>query len=93
MESILDIVAAYTIGLLGMIAHWAKRWKKGETFSSLLQYIYNDLFASIRAVLTMVAGVSVVLANGTDYHTMMGFAAILSAGYIADSTINTEEKP
>ena len=90
MAIVLDITATYGLGVVGMVAHWAKRWKKGETITTLSQYVLTNKLATAKAILATIVGVSTAIGTGADYHTLNGIGLLFMAGYGADSLFNKD---
>jgi hypothetical protein len=90
MNTFIDLIAVYAIGLLGMISHWAKRWKRGETLTSLIEYLTQDPLSTMKAIFMMFGSVSIAVGAGADYKTLLGFMAIVTAGYVSDSGFNKD---
>lgn len=86
----MDFLIIYSIGFAGMVAHWAKRWNKGETITTLGKYIITNIPATIKAVLGMFVGVSLALYGGADYHIPIGASLIFMGGYGSDSFFNKD---
>ena len=84
-------VVFYLSGVLGMLAHYAKKWGKGEYKGSLFSYMFTDCpKATLAAVLTYTGAAATIMATGTlagmDVATVgaLGF----TTGYAIDSSVN-----
>lgn len=84
--------AFYIAGLLGMLAHYMKKWSKGEYVGNLWAYLYADKpRATLYAVITYVGASTAVVATGVL--TGMQIASIIAlgftTGYVIDSSVNS----
>lgn len=77
------------IGLIGQIAHWGKKWSRGEIETDLKTYIMTHKKHTIGSVITTVVAI-VGLFSSTEVLVMSSQTMALSffAGYSADSAIN-----
>lgn len=82
----------YVAGFLGMIAHYTKKWAKGEYVGNLWAYLYADKpRASLYAILTYSGAAAAVVATGTLDTMKIGTVAALgfTTGYMIDSSVNS----
>ena len=101
----MDIIASLTephvvfisAGVVGMIAHWLKKWAKGETSSSLTGYFIKD---EINSTFTMLGafGYAVLgaFATGTITSTSSMYSIVyagIAAGFAIDSGFNAGAPP
>lgn len=85
----------YLAGFLGMLAHYTKKWAKGEYQGNLWAYLYADKpRASLYAFLTYTGAATAVVTTGVL--GSMAFSAIVAlgftTGYTIDSSVNSTEK-
>lgn len=87
----LSAVVFYALGLVGMGAHYAKKWARGQYAGNLWAYLFADNpRASLAAVLTYTAAAAGVMATGSiDGMTLAQVAALgFGTGYVSDSAVN-----
>lgn len=81
----------YAFGLAGMVAHYMKKWARGQYAGNLWAYLFADNpRASLAAVLTYTAAAAGVIATGSiDGLTLAQVAALgFGTGYVSDSAVN-----
>lgn len=81
----------YAFGIVGMGAHYIKRWARGQYAGNLWAYLFADNpRASLAAVLTYTAAAAGVIATGSiDGMTLAQVAALgFGTGYVSDSAVN-----
>jgi hypothetical protein len=81
----------YLSGLLGMVAHYAKKWARGQYAGNLWAYLFADHpRSSLAAIITYTASAATVLATGSiDGMNLAQVAALgFTTGYMADSAVN-----
>lgn len=97
MQTLSMIVAAhlaivfYLAGFVGMVAHYVKKWTKGEYAGNLWAYLFADNpRASLAAVITYAGAAAAVVATGSlDGMKLAQVAALgFTTGYAIDSTVN-----
>ena len=89
-------LAFYLAGLGGMLAHYTKKWSKGEYTGNLWAYLYADKpRASLYAILTYVGAASTVASTGVlDGMKISTVLALgFSTGYLIDSSVNSSTSP
>ena len=77
------------IGTLGMICHWAKKVGRGESKSSLIEYILSNKWHTLAAFSTMFAGVLTLIDTDAAL-SQQTFAMAWMAGFGADSLANKD---
>jgi len=89
-------VTFYVAGFVGMLAHYTKKWAKGEYLGNLWAYLYADHpRATLYAVLSYVGVAAAVVSTGQLDGLKLGTLAALgfTTGYACDSAMNsTKEK-
>jgi hypothetical protein len=81
----------YLAGILGMLAHYTKRWARGQYAGNLWAYLFADHpRASLAAVITYTGAAATVLATGSiDGMKLAQIAALgFTTGYAIDSAVN-----
>lgn len=82
----------YVFGIIGMLAHYTKKWAKGEYIGNLWAYLYADKpKASLYALLTYSGAAAAVVATGTLDAMKIGAVVALgfTTGYAIDSSVNS----
>jgi hypothetical protein len=81
----------YACGIGGMLAHYTKKWGRGEYDGSIVNYLFHDQpKASLAAVMTYIGAATAIAATGTlhgmDVQTIaaLGF----TTGFTVDSAVN-----
>lgn len=82
----------YVAGFAGMLAHYVKKWAKGEYTGNIWAYLYADKpRATLYAFITCAGTLTAVVATGTL--TTMQIAPIIAlgftTGYVIDSSVNS----
>ena len=81
--------------LLGMLAHYVKKWARGQYRGNLWAYLIADNpRASLAAIITCLGSAAGVIATGT-LHGMSVATALwlgLLTGYTVDSAVNKTDK-
>lgn len=80
------------IGLVGMLAHWLKKWARDEIDCSLYQYCMTYKKHTIGAVITMIGSVLTIYSGGPDLSQVTA-TAVFIAGFAADSAANKAPEP
>lgn len=81
----------YALGLVGMAAHYVKKWSRGQYAGNLWAYLFADNpRASLAAVLTYTGAAASVIATGSiDGMTLAQVSALgFFTGYASDSAVN-----
>lgn len=76
------------IGLVGLVAHWFKRWVRGQTEANLVDYMLTHKRYTAASVLTVVGGVVGICATGDVDLSQQTAAIAFMAGYNIDSALN-----
>lgn len=87
------LAIALVVALLGMFAHYIKKWLRGETHDTLLHYLFGAEAwkNTVQAVFTVVAAVgSMFIAGQVDISTFAGLLALFTIGYAGDSALNKD---
>lgn len=87
----MSFVLLMMIGLLGLFAHWAKRYGRGQIGSSFIEYMLHyrrQSFASMSSVLIAVLVIYWHLNGAAPGEN--AFIEALMAGYIGDSMLNKD---
>lgn len=84
----MSIVIFILVGTLGMIAHWFKKYYRGQTLQSLWFYMFDHKTSTIRAFIGMTVAVIGLVSLGTIELTQQNLALAFLAGGVADSTLN-----
>jgi hypothetical protein len=82
----------YLAGLLGMVAHYTKKWARGQYAGNLWAYLFADHpRASLVAVITYTAAAAGVLVTGSIEGMKLYQVAALgfTTGYAIDSAVNS----
>lgn len=87
-----DFIVFFLIGVAGMGGHWAKRWVRLETRTTLWAYLFEENPRyTLYAFLTYVgAAFGLVLGADIDYASKEALLLIFTAGYSIDSAINRD---
>lgn len=92
----LNLVAlglALLIALAGMFAHYIKKWLRGETQDSLLEYLFgaNSWKHTVQAAVAVVVTVFGMFSAGQlDLATIAGLLTVFTIGYAGDSALNKD---
>jgi hypothetical protein len=81
----------YACGFAGMVAHYAKKWTRGEINLSLFEYMVKDNpKASVAAVCTCLGATTAIVATGTLHGMDIPTVAALgfTTGFAIDSAVN-----
>jgi 4-hydroxybenzoate polyprenyltransferase len=84
-----DALLFLLLGLLGLLAHWAKGWAQGRFPGSLYAYLF--IIAPRRTVATLMTfagAMATALANIAEPGSTQSLALAFTAGYLIDSAIN-----
>lgn len=84
----MTFIAIIFIGLLGLFAHWVKKWCRGQTSAGFIEYMRGErkhTIASLSALSSAIAGIYVV---GDVVLTGQVAATAFLAGYSIDSALN-----
>jgi hypothetical protein len=79
-----------SIALIGMVAHWLKKWARGEITNGLYDYCMTHKKHTIGAICTMLGLVFPIYASSPEI-TQLSFTAVFLAGFGADSAANKSE--
>lgn len=87
------ILLFYFTGVVGMLAHYTKKWARGEYLGNLWAYLFADNpRASIAAAVTHLGAVAAVVASGDittlDVTTLAALGFL--TGYTVDSAVNNQ---
>ena len=79
-------------GFLGMVAHWAKKWLREQTKSSLFRYLFvSNVKYTASSVLSYFGAMAIILAVGdVDYASSQYISISFLAGYMIDSAVNKD---
>lgn len=85
------MVTIWLVGVAGMAAHWAKRWARGQSDATFVEYfVIREPRKSVAAAAAMAAAVATFLATWDGQLTGQALATVFLAGYAADSAANGE---
>ena len=90
----LALALALGIALLGMFAHYVKKWLRGETQDSLLEYLFgaNSWKHTVQAAVAVVVTiVGMFTAGQLDLATIAGLITVFTIGYAGDSALNKDD--
>jgi hypothetical protein len=77
-----------TAGFIGLVAHWLKRWARGQTVSSFWHYMSTHKRHSVASVMSLFAATVAMFTAGDIELTNQSLATAFLAGYAIDSTVN-----
>jgi hypothetical protein len=83
--------AFYLASLLGMLAHYAKKWGRGEYAGNLMAYLVADNpRASFATVMSCLGASAAIVATGTlhSMDTATALALGFTTGFAIDSAVN-----
>lgn len=84
----MDVVGFLLCGVLGLLAHWCKRWLRGQTDAGLYEYyMVRERKATVTTLLTFVVSLFGFLAGGPEWSMGTAYGAF-SVGYLIDSAVN-----
>lgn len=89
MKLLLDFCVTFSLCLIGLVCHWAKKNYRGQTTASLLQYIRYHPWSTFRTICGIIIANCGALALTTEIYTLQSFAAFIMAGFAIDSGLNT----
>lgn len=96
MDVILNwsFVVFFLAGVAGMFSHWAKRWLRLETTSSLFGYLFsNHARYTASAFLAYVGAVLALVFGGhADFESTQALGLAYAMGYGIDSALNKDIK-
>lgn len=85
----MDLAIFILIGLCGQLAHWLKKWARGEIECGLWTYVMTNKKHTIGAILAMLTTIIGLYAGTENIELTKQFMALsFFAGYTADSTLN-----
>lgn len=87
----MNILLFIAIGLVGQLAHWLKKWTRGEIECNLITYIKTNPKHTVGAILTTCVTIFGLLSSGSVDITTQTLALAFFAGYGSDSAINKGE--
>lgn len=87
-----SFVVFFLAGVAGMLSHWAKRWLRLETASSLYEYLFvNHARYTASAFLAYTGAVFALVFGGhTDFESTQALGLAYAAGYGIDSALNKD---
>lgn len=89
----MHVALAMAVALAGMFTHYVKKWLRGETDDTLMQYLFpNGAWKyTAQAVLAVISAVlSLFITGYADVSTLAGLTAIFTIGYTCDSLLNKD---
>jgi len=88
----MNLMSLMMIGLLGLFAHWAKRYGRGQIGSSFVEYMLHYQRQSVASMVSVLMTVLVIYwhLNGAEPGEN-AFIEALMAGYIGDSVMNKDK--
>jgi len=86
----MTIILYISLGLLGMVAHWLKKWGRGEIQNGLYDYCMTHKKHTIGAICTML-GLVFPIYSASPEITQLSLSAVFLAGFGADSAANKSE--
>lgn len=87
------LAIALGVSLLGMFTHYIKKWLRGETRESLMNYLFgsNSWKYTVQAVFAVFGTVfAMFTANQLDMSTFAGLVTIFTIGYAGNSAFNKD---
>jgi hypothetical protein len=84
----MTLIILIGIGLLGLVAHWLKKWARGQTKADFVEYMSKHRRHSIASVSTLLASVITMYTAGDVALSSQSAAMAFTAGYMIDSTLN-----
>jgi hypothetical protein len=90
MENILlNIVLLYGAALAGGLAHWLKRWLRGECKCGIRDYLTGEWRSTLLSLVTSLGAATVMISEGQGLDgSPQTLALAFMAGYAADSALN-----
>ena len=94
MNLVVEFLAVFVSGLLGVLGHWFNRYAQGRTTSTFAEYLSNNRKNTVASVFTILASCGAVYAAlppAPETHVLV-LAAIgaYNAGYVLDSVVNRD---
>lgn len=84
----MTFVLLLLIGLLGLFAHWLKKWGRGQTKASFVDYMKAHRKHTIASLSALAGAIAGMFAVGDVVLTGQVAATTFLAGYSIDSAIN-----
>lgn len=84
----MQIVYILLIGSLGLILHWAKKYKRKQTTDSLREHIFDNSIYSIGSLSGFILAMITLASQGIDLSEAKDIATIVLSGYSSDSLFN-----
>lgn len=84
----MTLLLLINIGLIGLFAHWFKRWARGQTESDFITYMGVHKRHSLASVATMIGAVAALYSVSEVVLSQQAMALAFLAGYSIDSTVN-----
>jgi len=91
--NLLALAMALGLALVGMFAHYIKKWLRGEIHDSLITYLFgkDSWKNTVQAVFAVVATVfGMFTAGQLDLSSMSGLVTIFTIGYVGNSALNKD---
>lgn len=82
------IVLAYLVGLLGSIAHWAKKYSRDQTEDTILHHFKENIPHTIACLATLSGAIAGFTSVGIDLSETKDLSMLFLAGYGIDSAVN-----
>lgn len=92
----LDLSAFFGLGMAGMLAHYVKKWARGEIVGNLDDYLFRDhRAATLMAVMSLFGTGASLWLSGQFANLQPGAFVLLafSTGWACDSAINKGAMP
>lgn len=89
----LALALALGIALLGMFAHYVKKWLRGEIHESLFTYLFGaeSWKSTVQATLAVISTVFAMFTAGQlDLSSFAGLITVFTIGYAGDSALNKD---
>ena len=82
------IALAYALGLLGVLAHWAKKFTRGQTMDGILDHFKENIPYTVRTLATLIGAIAGLTAAGVDLSDTKDISILFLTGYGIDSAVN-----
>lgn len=89
MEMLFDFCVTFSLCIVGLVCHWAKKNYRRQTKADLLQYLQYQPWSTFRTICGLIIADCGALALITDIYTPQSFAVFILAGFAIDSGLNT----
>ena len=84
----MTILIFIAVGLIGLIAHWFKRWARAQTNKNFIVYMAQNRKHSIASVLSVLGAVAGIGSMEMIEISQQTLSMAFLAGYSIDSMVN-----